>query len=121
VELQPLAKGTKIILNNIFFDFDKSVLREESFPELGRVVALLKNASNLKVKILGHTDSEGSDSYNLKLSHDRAAAVAAYLQEKGIDKARIAYQGYGETLPLDTNLTPEGRKNNRRTEIEILE
>ncbi|MDW8158604.1 MAG: OmpA family protein, partial [Bacteroidia bacterium] len=121
IELQPLTKGTKIILNNIFFEFDKSTLQPESFPELERILILLQNNPQLKVKILGHTDSEGSESYNLKLSQERAAAVATYLVQKGIHKSRIQHQGYGESMPLDTNLTPEGRKKNRRTEIEILE
>ena len=74
----------------------------------------------MKIEISGHTDSKGTDSYNLTLSQNRAQSVVDYLAAHGIDKGRLKAAGYGETKPIDTNDTDEGRQNNRRTEFEIL-
>ncbi|MEW6468551.1 MAG: OmpA family protein [Bacteroidota bacterium] len=120
VELKNFAVGNKIILKNVFFDFDKSTLRPESYAELDRLAKLLNDYPNLKIEISGHTDSKGSDDYNLKLSQDRAAVVVGYLVSKGINKDRLKSAGYGETKPIATNDTDEGRQMNRRTEFEIL-
>lgn len=120
VQLKNFTVGNKIILKNVFFDFDKSTLRPESYAELDRLVKLLNDYPNLKIEISGHTDSKGSDDYNLKLSQDRAAVVVNYLISKGIDKGRLKSAGYGETKPIATNDTDDGRQMNRRTEFEIL-
>lgn len=121
LELQPLIKGSKVVLNNIFFDFDKSTLRKESYPELNRLVRLLRENPRLQLRIGGHTDSKGSDEYNLRLSQDRAQAVVNYLIEQGIHADRLQAKGYGENMPVASNETSEGRQRNRRTEFEILE
>jgi outer membrane protein OmpA-like peptidoglycan-associated protein len=120
VELKKLKEGTKVILKNIFFDYDKATLRPESYPELDRVVDLLKQNQNIKIEISGHTDSKGSDEYNLKLSQARAKSVVDYIISKGIDAKKIIAKGYGETQPIDTNDTEEGRQNNRRVEFKVL-
>ncbi len=120
IALKAIAIGNKIILKNIFFDFDKSTLRPESQTELDRLVKLLNENPTIKIELSGHTDSKGSDEYNLKLSQNRAQAVVDYLTQHGIDKGRLTAMGYGETKPIATNDTDEGRQLNRRTEFEIL-
>ncbi|GAB4145901.1 MAG: hypothetical protein Fur0041_20400 [Bacteroidia bacterium] len=120
IELKNVAIGSTIILKNIFFDFDKSTLKPESYLELDRLVKLLNDVPSLKIEISGHTDSKGADDYNLKLSDARAKAVVDYLISKGIKADRLQSIGYGETKPIDTNDTEEGRANNRRTEFKII-
>jgi outer membrane protein OmpA-like peptidoglycan-associated protein len=119
VELQPVAIGQSIILHNIFFDTDKYTLRKVSCVELDKLVLFLKANPKLKIEIGGHTDNEGSESYNLQLSAARANTVSEYLINHGIDVIRLSSKGYGETKPIDTNDTPEGKANNRRTEFKI--
>ena len=120
VGLQPVAIGQSMILHNIFFDTDKYTLRKESCVELDKLVLFLQANPKLKIEIGGHTDSEGSDSYNLQLSSARAKTVSEYLVSHGIDVMRLSSKVYGETQPIDTNETPEGKANNRRTEFKII-
>lgn len=120
IELPKVAIGGSIVLNNIFFDFDKSTLRMESTSELGRLVELMKDYKSMRIEISGHTDSKGSDSYNQKLSESRAKVVVDYLTDKGVKLNRMVFKGYGETMPVGTNDTDEGRQLNRRTEFKIL-
>lgn len=121
VALKNIAVGSKIILKNIFFDFDKATLRPESTNELERLTNLLKvDAPTLKIEISGHTDSKGADDYNKKLSNSRAKAVVDYLISKGISADRLTSVGYGEEQPIATNDTDEGRQLNRRTEFKII-
>jgi outer membrane protein OmpA-like peptidoglycan-associated protein/Tol biopolymer transport system component len=120
VELKNVAVGSKIILKNIFFDFDKATLRPESTNELERLTKLLQDVPTLKIEIGGHTDSKGADDYNKKLSDNRAKAVVTYLIGKGIAADRLTSAGYGEEQPIATNDTDEGRQMNRRTEFKIL-
>ncbi len=117
--LKKAALGTRIVLRNIFFDFDKSTLRKESTKELERLQGILKENPTLKVEIAGHTDNVGSAEYNQKLSEDRAHTVVDYLVENGIDKKRLTYAGYGLSKPMTSNDTDKGRQLNRRTEFEI--
>ncbi len=121
VYLKKIAIGSKIVLKNIFFDFNKATLRPESTNELERLTKLLKDVPSLKIEIGGHTDSKGSDTYNQSLSEKRAQAVVDYLTTKGgISKSRLEYKGYGEKEPIATNETDEGRQLNRRTEFKII-
>ena len=113
--------GTTVRLNNIFFDFDKTTLRPESITELNTLVEFLKSNPSVKAQISGHTDTKGSDQYNINLSEGRAGSVRAYLLENWIDHDRITSQGYGEGVPVATNETDEGRQLNRRVEFTILE
>ncbi len=121
IGLNRYKAGTTIVLRNIFFDFDKATLRPESKTELERVYELLKSNPRMKVRIAGHTDSRGSDEYNQRLSEARAKSVYEYLVSRGISADRLSYIGYGESRPIDTNDTDEGRQNNRRVELEVLE
>jgi outer membrane protein OmpA-like peptidoglycan-associated protein/tetratricopeptide (TPR) repeat protein len=119
--LKKVEIGTRIVLNNIFYDFNKATLRPESVAELDRLYKLLVENPTLKIEISGHTDNVGSASYNQKLSESRANSVVNYLLEKGITKSRLTYKGYGFNRPIAKNDTEEGRQQNRRTEFEILE
>ncbi len=110
-----------ITLNNIFFDFDKAVLKSESFPELNRLVEYLGENTSMKIEVRGHTDSTGPAEYNLGLSERRAKAVVKYLVDKNIATDRVEVKWFGETKPIESNATREGRRANRRVEFEILE
>lgn len=115
--ITPLRKGEKIILDNVYFDANKSVIKAESFEELNRLYDFLNVNPGTKIEIGGHTNGLCSEVYCQKLSLNRANAVREYLINKGIDGARISTFGYGSSQPIDTNETPEGRKKNQRVEI----
>ena len=106
-----------LTMNNIFFDFDKATLRSESYLELNRWVEVFKKNSDLKAEIHGHTCWIGSDTYNMGLSARRATAVINYLVSQGLDQNRFTMIGYGETKPIASNETREGREMNRRVEV----
>ena len=119
--LQELIDSNKpIIVNNIFFDFDKYVLKETSFNELERIVQILNENIDFKIEISGYTDSIGTNDYNKVLSQKRADAVKNYLVMKGIEMERISSKGYGNDFPVDSNNTEEGRAKNRRVEIQFI-
>ncbi len=118
--LAPIEKDQVVRLNNIFFEFGKSVLKKESFPELDRVVKLMEENPSVEIELSGHTDNVGSDDANLKLSQERAQSVVNYLSKKGVKSKRLIAKGYGETMPVATNDTDEGRQLNRRVEFKIL-
>lgn len=103
----------------IFFDYDKTALKEESNPELERIVEFLRDNPNVNISLEGHTDDVGPDSYNDKLSLDRANAVRDYLVQAGIDGDRIKTKGYGKRKPLIKEKTDEARASNRRVELKI--
>lgn len=112
--------NTSIVLNNIYFDFDRSDLQPGSSIELDRVVKFLNDNPTVKIEISAHTDSKGSDDYNLSLSQKRAESVVAFLAGAGIDPARLIAKGYGETVPVADNSTEEGSAKNRRVEMKVL-
>jgi len=127
ITLEPVPTGTSapkvakpIVLKNVFFETGSAALKKESLIELARLKALLVENPELKIQINGHTDNVGSDADNLKLSNDRAKAVYDYLTQNGIDANRLKYKGFGETKPAAGNDTEEGRKQNRRTEYELI-
>ena len=106
----------------ILFQTNRAVIKSQSFGILDAIASIMKdNAHVRRVEVAGHTDNEGSDTSNMKLSKRRAAAVREYLVKKGIDANRLSSQGYGETQPRDSNRTTFGRANNRRVEFRILE
>jgi outer membrane protein OmpA-like peptidoglycan-associated protein len=121
VELHKVKVGTKIVLRNIFFDFDKATLRPESASELERLHQLMVDVPTLKIEISGHTDNKGSAEYNKELSEKRAKSVVDYLISKGVAANRLKFAGYGFERPMATNDTDQGRQLNRRTEFEIIE
>lgn len=124
--LAPIEIGQVFRLNNVFFDFDKYTLRPESYTELNRVVMFLNEYPNIEIEMGAHTDSKGSDEYNITLSHNRAKSVMEYILSKGIAPSRITFKGYGETKPVAPNTNadgsdnPDGRQLNRRVEFIIM-
>lgn len=113
-------KQEPIVLNNIFFESDKSVLLPESMTEIKYLFQLLVDNPSLSIEIVGHTDDIGSEEDNLLLSRMRADAVRQELLNFGIGPQRVQARGLGESFPVDTNKTPEGRAKNRRTEFIII-
>ncbi len=120
LKLVPIKEKVVVVLNNVFFDFDKAILKQESFPELKRVAELLKERPSLQIEISGHTCNVGPAAYNLNLSKRRAEAVAKYVKDQDIDDSRIMVKFFGEEQPSETNETIEGRQKNRRVEFEII-
>lgn len=119
IPLEPLEIGKKIVLKNIFFETDKYALKDKSKVELNKLIEFLNENPGLKIKVMGHTDNVGSDTYNQTLSQNRARSVVEYLIENGISSVRIQSEGYGAKQPIADNATAEGRAKNRRTEFQI--
>lgn len=118
--------GDVVVLENVYFEFNKSYLLDESFASLDRLVELMNKNPAMEIEISGHTDNIGKDAYNQKLSEARAKSVVDYLVSKGIDANRLQWKGYGATMPIAPNKNddgsdnPEGRAKNRRTEFKVL-
>lgn len=112
----------KIVLPEaIFFNFDSAVIQPRSFEVLSQIADILKDAKNYKVlQIEGHTDSSGAEDYNQSLSEKRARSVEQYLIDKGLDASRLKSVGFGESDPIATNVTAEGRTENRRVEFNLV-
>lgn len=124
IDLQPIeldstvhTAGKPIVLRNVFFETGSAELRKESTAELDRLLNLLVSNKSLRIQINGHTDNVGSDTSNQQLSEARAKSVYDYLCSKGMPAGRLKYKGFGESQPLETNDTAEGRTSNRRTEF----
>ena len=121
IRLRKIAVGVSSVLRNIYFDFNLSVLKKESYSELGKLEAMMKQNDGIRVEISGHTDSYGSKVRNKLLSLHRADAVRSYLTSRGIDPRRVTTAGYGEDKPLASNDDEkEGRELNRRVEFKVV-
>ena len=120
VELTPIKKGEVFIVKNLFFATNKTRILKTSEEALNDLYMYLARNPQVRIRIIGHTDSVGKDAANQKLSDGRANEVMKDLIERGIAPERLEAEGRGETQPIDTNDTEEGRQNNRRVEIEIL-
>jgi OOP family OmpA-OmpF porin len=107
------------IKEKIQFEVNKSRILPVSYGILDQVAQVMRDYPNITIRIEGHTDSDGSDAYNMKLSQSRAAAVLDYLVSQGLDAKRMGSVGLGETQPIDTNRTSDGKANNRRVEFHI--
>ena len=117
---KPIIGKTICAIDMVHFQFDKSVIMEESFGYLDKIADLVKQA-DIHIVIKGHTDGVGKEKYNMELSKKRAEAVHDYLTGKGVDAERLTYEYYGMTRPIAPNVTEEGRLMNRRVEFEITE
>ncbi len=116
-------RGDDLFLNmpsGITFDFDSATVRPEFRRTLDQVADTLGRYEQTYVDVYGHTDSVGSDAYNQTLSERRAGAVASYLTSRGVQSARLATRGFGESEPIASNETEEGRAENRRVEIKLV-
>ncbi len=111
------APPQKLVLEGVNFDFDKATLRQEDIAIIDRDVTSLDKWGNVNIEVAGHTDSRGSDAYNMNLSQQRAEAVRNYLVSKGIAAERLSAKGYGESQPVAGNVTDEDRFKNRRVEL----
>ncbi len=120
IELLPVAQNATMILHNIFFDFNSYTLKPQSYVELKKLVHFLQQNPNIKIEIQGHTDNIGTQSYNMKLSLQRALTVRNYLIKHGIPANRLIAKGYGATQPIAPNNSEKGRALNRRVEIKII-
>ncbi len=120
INVAPVEENVTIVLNNVFFDFDKATLKPESFPELNRIRDLMKEKTGMQIEIDGHTDATGPDQYNLGLSERRAKAVIKYLADQGVENSRMTVKFFGESKPVESNGTIEGRRKNRRVEFKIV-
>jgi OOP family OmpA-OmpF porin len=115
-----------IVMDNVYYDFDKASLKKESYGSLDKLVALLSAHPEITIELSAHTDNKGTEEYNQRLSDARAKSCVAYLISKGIDKDRLQAKGYGSTQPIAPNTKedgsddPEGRQKNRRTEFKVL-
>lgn len=126
VVLQPsrvvLEKTKIVILDKVYFEFNKAVIKPESFALLDDVAGVINAHGDLgRVQVEGHTDDKGKDAYNLKLSQDRADSVRAYLIGKGVPPERLVAAGFGETKPIAPNDTEDGRGQNRRVEFNLID
>ena len=115
-----VREAQTIVLQNVNFEFNKATLTADSKTVLDGVASGLKSDPQMKVELAGHTDSKGSDAYNKSLSQKRADSVKAYLVTQGIPASRLTAKGYGESKPVATNETDEGRAQNRRVEFRVL-
>lgn len=115
-----VREAQTIVLQNVNFEFNKATLTPDAMNVLRDVAKGLVSQKDLKVEIAGHTDSKGSDAYNLKLSNSRAASVKTFLISQGVAPAQLVSKGYGESQPVATNDTDAGRAQNRRSEFRVL-
>ena len=120
IELNKPAIGETVVLKNIFFDVNKYELKSESFTELNKLIDLLNKNAKFRIEIGGHTDNTGDKGSNIILSENRAKSVYDYLIKNGIQASRLAFKGYGDYIPIDSNETEEGRFKNRRTDFKLI-
>jgi outer membrane protein OmpA-like peptidoglycan-associated protein len=123
VDVSPTDNGAAILVNlpnGVTFDTDSTLIKPAFRDTLDRVAQSMVQYPDSLIDVYGHTDSTGSDAYNQTLSENRARAVADYLVSRGVSSQRVRSQGYGETQPVASNATEEGRSSNRRVEIKIV-
>lgn len=122
-DVQVIRQGDELVLrmpSNVTFDTDQSAIQPQFRTTLDQVADVLRQYNQTLVDVYGHTDSQGSDAYNQDLSERRARSVADYLVMRGVDSRRIGTRGFGESQPIASNDTAEGRAANRRVEIKIV-
>jgi len=112
-----LKERENFVFEPVFFDFDESDIRPEHFDFLDGMIKVVKGHSDLRVKVIGHTDSDGTDGYNIELSKRRAKAIIDYFILHGLDADRLQFDFKGEKAPIDTNSTSQGKQRNRRVDF----
>ncbi|BAV04145.1 outer membrane lipoprotein omp16 precursor [Filimonas lacunae] len=123
---KPYPVGQPVVMKDIYYDFDKATLRPESFPILDTLAKVMRMYPDMVVEMSAHTDSKGTEKYNLKLSDARARSCVEYLIKVGIETMRLQSKGYGKCCPIAPNTTPSGKDNpdgralNRRTELKVI-
>jgi len=115
----PEAEEERIVLRGVNFDFDRAEIRPDAAVILDEAASMLNDNPGRNVSVAGHTDSVGTDAYNQSLSERRAAAVKDYLVSQGVDASRLSTSGYGESNPIASNDTADGRALNRRVELNL--
>lgn len=120
IEMIPIREGQVLTLNNVFFDANKSTLKENSREQLLEIAEFLKSNPNIYVEIGGHTNGLPEDDFCLQLSDARAKNVAEFIIQQGVESSRVTYKGYGKSFPIADNATLEGRKKNQRVELKII-
>ena len=121
IDLEKIELGNSVVLKNIFFDTDKSDIKDESKQELEKLINFLSENNSIRIEISGHTDNVGDSKHNMVLSENRAKSVCDFLTNNGIEKSRLTYKGFGDTQPIKQNNTDENRAKNRRTEFKIIQ
>ncbi len=120
VKLDPKTNDINVTMpSSITFDVDKSQVKQQFTGTLNELASTMAKYDKTEVFVMGHTDSDGSDAYNYKLSEDRANSVAQYLNDHGVGASRIKIQAFGESQPIASNATADGKAKNRRVEIKI--
>ena len=125
--LDPIVVDKAIVLENIYYDFNSAEIVTQAAEELDKLVEILEDNPQIRIELSSHTDSVGSNPYNLELSQRRAESAVTYIIDKGIESSRIVSRGYGESRPIARNTNPdgtdnpEGRARNRRTEFKVIE
>jgi outer membrane protein OmpA-like peptidoglycan-associated protein len=125
--LDKIVLNKSFVLENIYYNYDKSDIRPDAAKELDKLVQLLVDNPEIKIELSSHTDSVDTESYNLALSQRRAESAVNYIESRGISADRLVAKGYGESKPIARNTNPDGtdnpvgRQRNRRTEFKILE
>jgi type IX secretion system PorP/SprF family membrane protein len=120
-EVKEIKPTFNPIDKDILFEFDKSIVKRESFAELESIINILNSRPNMKISLKGHTDAVGPDAYNINLSKNRVSAVREFLISNGIDDNRILIEALGEKVPVAENSSEAGRKKNRRVEVRFIE
>jgi outer membrane protein OmpA-like peptidoglycan-associated protein len=119
LETRETARGLVVNVSDVLFDFDSANLKPGAREKIAHVASILRSHSDLKIQVEGHTDSVGSDGYNLRLSERRAESVRASMVQQGVNRDVVGTAGFGESQPVATNGTSVGRQQNRRVEIVV--
>lgn len=115
-----IVERNNFVFEPVYFDYDKDEIKPEYWDFLNRMIKVVEGHSDLRVKVTGHTDSDGSDGYNDDLSKRRAEAIISYFVMKGLKRDRLIFDFKGEKQPVDTNTTKEGKQHNRRVDFEFI-